>query len=78
MAVTGKTAWLVGSALNEASGNQLTVVARNDGACWQRVAAPNPGTGDRILGGISATGGRAWAVGAYDTSARTPLIEAHK
>jgi Phosphoesterase family len=78
VAVTGKTAWLVGSALNEASGNQLTVVARNDGAGWQRVAAPNPGSGDRILGGISATGGRAWAVGAYDTSARTPLIEAHK
>jgi hypothetical protein len=78
IAVTGKTAWLAGSALNTASGNQLTVVARNDGSGWQRVAAPNPGTGDRILGGISAAGGHAWAVGAYDTSARTPLIEVHR
>jgi hypothetical protein len=78
VAVTGRTAWLAGSALQEASGNQLTVVARNDGSGWRRVAAPNPGSGDRILGGISAAGGQAWAVGAYDTNARTPLIETHR
>ena len=37
--------------------------------------AANPGNGDRILGGISAADGKAWAVGAYDTdSGRNPLI----
>jgi len=77
--VAGHTVWLVGSALNQASGNQLTVVARNDGAGWQRVAAPNPGSGDRIFGGVAAVDGTAWAVGAYDTSAgRAPLIEVHR
>jgi len=71
--------WLVGSALDAASGNQLTVVARNSGSGWHQVAAPNPGNGDRILGGISAAGRTAWAVGAFDTSTgRNPLIELHK
>ena len=38
--------------------------------------AANPGNGDRILGGISAAGGDAWAVGAYDAnSGRNPLVE---
>jgi hypothetical protein len=70
---------LVGSALDAASGNQLTVGARNDGTGWQQVAAPNPGSGDRILGGVSATGGTAWAVGAYDrSSGRAPFIEVHR
>ncbi len=72
------TVWLVGSARDAASGNQLTVVARNSGAGWTQVAAPNPGNGDRILGGISAAGGAAWAAGAFDTDAgRAPLIEMH-
>jgi hypothetical protein len=76
VAVAGGTAWLVGSALDEASGNQLTIVARNSGSGWQQVAAPNPGNGDRILGGISAAGGTAWTAGALDTNAgRAPLIE---
>jgi hypothetical protein len=76
VAIVHRTIWLVGSALNEASGNQLTLVARNTGAGWKQAAAPNPGNGDRILGGISATGGTAWAVGAFDTNTgRNPLIE---
>jgi hypothetical protein len=65
--------------LDEASGNQLTVVARNTGSGWQQVAAPNPGNGDRILGGISAAGGTAWTAGAFDTSTgRNPLVEVTK
>ena len=75
MAVVHRTAWLVGSALDEASGNQLTIVARNSGSGWRQVAGPNPGSGDRILGGISAGGGTAWAAGAFDgTTGRNPLI----
>jgi hypothetical protein len=78
VAVVHRAVWLVGSALDEASGNQLTLVARNTGNGWTRVAAPNPGTGDRILGGISVAGGTAWAVGAFDGSTgRNPLIEVH-
>jgi hypothetical protein len=54
------------------------VVAGDHGAGWRQVAAPNPGNGDRILGGISAAGGTAWAVGAFDTdTGRNPLIERH-
>lgn len=78
VAVVNRTVWLVGSALDEASGNQLTLVARNTGSGWVPVAAPNPGSGDRILGGISAAGGTAWAVGAFDTNTgRNPLVETH-
>lgn len=75
VAVVDGTAWLVGSALDQASGNQLTLVARNTGRGWTQVAAPNPGNGDRILGGISSAGSTAWAVGAFDGSTgRNPLI----
>jgi hypothetical protein len=77
--IDGGTVWLVGSALDKASGNQLSVVARNSGGGWQQVNAPNPGNGDRILGGIASAGGRAWAVGAFDTDAgRSPFVELHQ
>lgn len=73
------TVWLVGSALDKASGNQLSIVARNSGSGWHRVSAPDPGNGDRVLGGIASAGGRAWAVGAFDTDAgRSPLVEMHQ
>jgi hypothetical protein len=43
------------------------------------VAAPNPGTGDKVLGGISAAGDTAWAAGYFKTNvARSPLIELHR
>jgi len=75
VAVVHGTVWLVGSALDQASGNQVTLVARNTGSGWQQVAAPDPGNGDTILGGISAAGGTAWAVGAFDTdTGRNPLV----
>jgi hypothetical protein len=42
------------------------------------VPAPNPGTGDKVLGGISAVGDTVWAGGYFKTpTARSPLIELH-
>ena len=79
VAIDGHTVWLVGSYLDAATGLQHTLVASNTGSGWQQVPAPNPGTGDKVLGGISAAGGTAWAVGYFKTNTgRSPLIEAHK
>jgi hypothetical protein len=79
VAIDNGTVWAVGSALDPVSGNQLTLVARNSGSGWQQVAAPNPGTGDKVLGGVSAADGAAWAVGYYKTdTGRSPLIEVHQ
>ncbi len=45
---------------------------------WQQVPAPNPGTGDKVLGGISAAGKTVWAVGYFKTdTGRSPMIELH-
>ncbi|HYS39249.1 MAG TPA: hypothetical protein VEO01_26840, partial [Pseudonocardiaceae bacterium] len=78
VAVAGGTAWLAGTYFNTATGLQHTLIARNDGTGWRAVAAPDPGTGDKVLGAIAATGGDLWAVG-YDktNTARDPLIEFH-
>jgi hypothetical protein len=79
VAVADGTAWAVGSAFDAASGNQLTLVARHTRGGWKQVAAPNPGTGDRVLGGISSAGAAVWAAGFFETDvARSPLIELHK
>lgn len=78
VAVSGGTVWLAGSYFDAVGGTELTLVARNDGAGWHQVAAPNPGTGDKVLGGMAAAGGDVWAVGFDKTDVgRSPLIELH-
>jgi hypothetical protein len=78
VAVSQGTPWIVGSAFDSKSGNQLTVVAEHTAGGWRQVPAPNPGTGDKVLGGISAAGKTVWAVGYFKTDiARSPLIEFH-
>jgi len=77
--VAGSTVWLVGEYLDAATGLQHTLIAGNTGNGWQQVPAPNPGTGDKTLGGISAAGASAWAVGYFKTNiGRSPLIEMHQ
>jgi hypothetical protein len=77
--MAGGTTWLVGEYLDVATGLQHTLVARSTGSGWQQVPAPNPGTGDKTLGGISATGSTAWTVGYFKTSVgRSPLIEVNQ
>jgi hypothetical protein len=79
VAVTGGTVWLAGGYLDAATGLQHTLLARSAASGWQQVPAPNPGTGDKTLGGISAAGTSAWTVGYFKTdTGRSPLIEVHK
>lgn len=79
VAVTGGTVWLAGEYLDAATGLQHTLLARSTASGWQQVPAPNPGTGDKTLGGISAAGTSAWTVGYFKTNTgRSPLIEVHK
>jgi len=71
--------WLVGTAYDATKGKQVPVVAEDIAAGWTAVAAPDPGVGDTVLGGISSAGGNLWTVGSAKTSvARSPLIELHK
>jgi len=78
VAVSQGTPWIVGSAFDSKSGNQLNVVAEHTSKGWQQVPAPNPGTGDKVLGGISAAGNTVWAVGYFKTdTGRSPMIELH-
>ena len=79
VAIAGGTAWAVGTYYDAAQDKQLTLIARNSGSGWTAVGAPNPGTGDKVLGGISAADGLIWAVGYDKTDAgRSPLIELHR
>ncbi|HKC28124.1 MAG TPA: hypothetical protein VKB75_08940, partial [Jatrophihabitans sp.] len=78
IAVTGDTAWVAGTYFDATAGRQHALIARHDSGGWHPVAAPDPGTGDTVLGAITATGDHLWATG-YDKGAngRNPLIEFH-
>ena len=77
--VAGDTVWAVGTFFDAVTGTQHTLVLRGGQEAWQTVPAPSPGSGDNVLGGISATGRNVWAVG-YDKNGtgRDPLIEYHQ
>ena len=80
VAATGPdSAWMTGTAYDAAAGKQIPLLAQHDAAGWHAVAAPDPGTGDTVFGGISAAGGTVWAVGYAKTDAgRSPLVELHR
>jgi hypothetical protein len=74
---TDRTLWAVGTFFDATSGNQDTLVLRNDGAGWHTVPAPSPGTGDAILGAVAASGDDVWAVGADEIDSRDGLVLRH-
>lgn len=78
VAVAEDTVWAVGTFYDPVTATQKSLVVRRNRDGWQAVPTPGHGSGDTVLGGISATGGHAWAVG-YDKNAsgRDPLIEYH-
>lgn len=75
---TDRTVWAVGTFFDAASGNQRTLVLRQDASAWHPVSAPSPGTGNAILGAVAASGDDVWAVGAAETDSRDPLVEHHR
>jgi hypothetical protein len=79
VAVAADGVWAVGTFFDPAAERQRVLVAHHDGTGWHPVDAPDPGTGDTVLGGVAASGGDVWAVG-YDKadSGRDPLIESHQ
>jgi len=73
------TAWMAGTYYDASAGKQVPQLARHDATGWHTVAAPDPGSGDTVFGGLSAAGGQVWAVGYAKTAAgRSPLIELHQ
>jgi len=78
VAIGHDAVWLVGSTYDKKSDTEHTVVAKHTPSGWKQVPAPNPGTGDRILGGVSAAGSTVWAAGLFESDAgRGPLVELH-
>jgi hypothetical protein len=71
VAIADDGPWAVGTFYDSAAGRQQTLVLHNGAV----VAAPSPGTGDAVLGGISAAGHDLWAAG-FDKAAsgRDPLL----
>jgi hypothetical protein len=76
--VAGGGVWAVGTFFDSTSGSQQTVTLHGTDHRWTLFRAPNPGSGDHILGGVTAVGETLWAVGSYDDGgSRLPLIERH-
>jgi hypothetical protein len=76
--IAGETVWAVGTFFDTATGSQRTLVARHTASGWRSVDAPNPGSGDNVLGAATSFGDNVWAVGYdKDVSGRDPLIEYH-
>jgi hypothetical protein len=75
-ALSSTDAWLVGNQAS-ASVNYAALIEHWNGTSWSVVTAPNTGTGDSALNGLTAlSSGVLWAVGSYSPSGTTrPLIE---
>jgi hypothetical protein len=72
----GTNLWAVGGCQTT---SYQTLILQWNGTSWSPVASPNPGTGDNLLGGVSArTASDAYAVGGYaDTDGSAQSLVLH-
>ena len=76
VAVAGGRAWAVGTYVDPVTDNNNVLLLRGQGNTWTLAAAPNPGSGSNLPGGIAAIGGQLWMAGVFDDGgSRLPLIE---
>jgi hypothetical protein len=76
--VANSGVWAVGTFFDSTSGSQQTFTLHGTDHGWSLVHRPDPGSGDHILGGVTAVGETLWAVGTYDDGGSgLPLIERH-
>ena len=76
--IAGGSPWATGTYYDAAAGKQRAIIVRGDSSGWHDIGAPSPGSGDSVLGGISASGPEIWAAGyAKDAGSRQPLLEHH-
>ncbi len=74
--VTGTTFDPNGTYDGAPGGVQQTLIATSDRTGWHRVAAPSPGTADRVLGQVVRSGDDLITVGYFKAPAgRQPLVE---
>jgi len=74
----GTTTWAVGTYYDQPSDTNRTLILRGGGPNWTVANGPDPGSGDNILAGATATSDQIWAVGTYDDGGnRLPLLERH-
>jgi hypothetical protein len=81
--LSNDVAWAVGSVLEVASGNALTLIERGGDSGWTQEASPSPGAanGDSKLGGVAVINGTdVWAVGTFDgpNAAQTLILHCCK
>jgi hypothetical protein len=76
IAIGGGSVWAVGTYVDPATDNNKDLVLQGTNGSWSIDAAPNPGSGSNILGGIANVDGQSWAAGIYDNGgSELPLVE---
>ena len=70
--VSAGESWAVGSAGSALHANQ-TLIERFDGSAWSAVPAPDQGSGNNALNGVSMIPGAGWAVGYAQSGTYQPL-----
>jgi hypothetical protein len=74
----GGDVWAVGTDLDLKTDNDLPLLLDDHGGQWKVDRGPVPGSGSNILGGVTAIGATAYAVGVYDNGGSAlPFIERH-
>jgi hypothetical protein len=80
-AVGDGESWAVGSTLDDASGNLLTLIATGgEGAPWAQVSSPSPADdGDSQLASVTKVGRHdLWAVGGFDGADAGQTLIVHR